>query len=39
MTDIFEEIVPSYFDIGDMEIVILQDGHGEFLTVKINYYE
>jgi|TARA_S200002703_G_scaffold24120_3_gene20954 hypothetical protein len=37
--NIFEEIVPSYFEIGDMEIVILQDKNGELLTIKINYYE
>jgi hypothetical protein len=37
--NIFEEIVPSYFEIGDMEIVILQDQNGELLTIKINYYE
>jgi len=32
-------IVPSYFEIGDMEIIILQDKNGELLTIKINYYE
>jgi len=37
--NIFEEIVPSYFEIDDMEIVILQDKNGELLTIKINYYE
>ncbi len=37
--NIFEEIVPSYFEIDDMEIVILQDANGEVLTIKINHYE
>jgi hypothetical protein len=36
---IFEQIVPSYFEIGDMEIIILQDTMGNCLTIKINYYE
>tara|TARA_R110000744_G_scaffold3878_8_gene14265 strand:- start:1879 stop:1995 length:117 start_codon:yes stop_codon:yes gene_type:complete len=37
--DVFDEIVPSYFEIGDIEIVILQDSQGNLLTVKINFYE
>jgi|TARA_R100000951_G_scaffold54247_2_gene45656 hypothetical protein len=36
---ILEEIVPSYFELDDMEIVILQDANGKLLTIKINYYE
>jgi hypothetical protein len=34
-----ENIVPSYFEIGDMEIIILQDKNGALLTIKVNYYE
>jgi|21_taG_2_1085346.scaffolds.fasta_scaffold01699_13 hypothetical protein len=36
---IFDQIVPSYFEIEDMEIIILQDTMGNCLTIKINYYE
>ena len=35
---ILEEIVPSYFELDDMEIVILQDANGKLLTIKIKYY-
>tara|TARA_R110000744_G_scaffold220801_3_gene339629 strand:- start:4491 stop:4625 length:135 start_codon:yes stop_codon:yes gene_type:complete len=34
---IFSYIVPSYFFVGDYEIVILQDPKGNALTIKINY--
>jgi len=36
---IFDQIVPSYFEIEDIEIIILQDTMGNCLTIKINYYE
>ena len=32
-------IVPSYFEIGDMEIIIIQDRYGNCLSIKINEYE
>ena len=37
--DIFDMLVPSYFDIGGCEIVIIQDSQGELLTLKIVQYE
>ena len=35
LDDIYNYIVPSYFDIGEHEIVILQDPYGNLLTLKI----
>ena len=37
--DIFKHLVPSYFEVGDLEIVIIQDPEGKLLTLKINLYE
>ena len=37
--DLFSYLVPSYFDIGGCEIVILQNPNGELLTIKIECYE
>lgn len=37
--DLFSYLVPSYFDIGGYEIVILQNPNGELLTIKIECYE
>ena len=37
--DIFEMLVPSYFEVGDYEIVVLQDPEGELLTLKVIKYE
>ena len=37
--DLFSYLVPSYFDIGGYEIVILQNPNGELLTIKIGCYE
>tara|TARA_Y100001963_G_C6704628_1_gene411284 strand:- start:1040 stop:1156 length:117 start_codon:yes stop_codon:yes gene_type:complete len=37
--DVFNYLVPSYFEIGELEIVILQDPYGKILTIKINSYE
>jgi len=37
--DLFSFIVPSYFDVGGYEIVIIQDSNGELLTLKIIEYE
>ena len=34
--DVYNYLVPSYFEIGDFEIVVLQDPNGELLTLKIN---
>tara|TARA_R100000781_G_scaffold67245_1_gene42413 strand:+ start:93 stop:209 length:117 start_codon:yes stop_codon:yes gene_type:complete len=36
---VFDFIVPSYFEIGDMEIIIIQDRYGNCLSIKINEYE
>lgn len=37
--DVFEYLVPSYFEIGNLEIVVLQDPTGRLITLKINSYE
>ena len=37
--DIFDMLVPSYFDIEGYEIIIIQDSQGELLTLKIVQYE
>ena len=37
--DIFDLIVPSYFDIGGYEIIILQNPEGDLLTLKIAQYD
>ena len=37
--DLFELIVPSYFDVGGYEIIILQSPEGDLLTLKIAQYE
>ena len=34
-TDFFSMLVPSYFDIGGYEIVVIQDPNGDLLTLKI----
>ena len=34
---IFSYLVPTYFNVGVYEIVILQDPFGNALTIKINY--
>ena len=36
--DVYNYLVPSYFEVGDFEIVVLQDPNGELLTLKINTY-
>jgi len=36
--DLFSMLVPSYFDIGGYEIVIIQDPNGDLLTLKITEY-
>jgi hypothetical protein len=39
MMDIFKYLVPSYFEIDGIEIVIIQDPEGKLLKLKINMYE
>jgi len=34
---IFGYIVPTYFNVGKYEIVVLQDPQGNALTIKISY--
>mgnify|MGYP003628329452 CR=1 FL=1 len=34
---IFNYLVPTYFTVDMYEIVIVQDSHGNALTIKINY--
>ena len=36
---LFSALVPSYFEIGIYEIVVLQDSQGNLLTLKIAKYE
>ena len=35
--DIFDYLVPSYFRVGDYEIIILQTPHGDVITIRIQY--
>tara|TARA_R110000765_G_scaffold33034_1_gene76033 strand:- start:158 stop:286 length:129 start_codon:yes stop_codon:yes gene_type:complete len=37
--DVFDIIVPSYFEVDNYEIVVLQDPEGNLLTLKIEEYE
>ena len=37
--DIFAMLVPSYFDVGGYELIIIQDPDGNLLTLKISQYE
>tara|TARA_R110000824_G_scaffold87704_1_gene216093 strand:+ start:308 stop:439 length:132 start_codon:yes stop_codon:yes gene_type:complete len=36
--DLFETIVPSYFEVGGYEIIILQTPNGDLLTLRIEEY-
>ena len=35
LDDIYNYLVPSYFDVGEYEIVILQDPYGNILNIRI----
>tara|TARA_R100001463_G_scaffold28244_1_gene64735 strand:+ start:1501 stop:1668 length:168 start_codon:yes stop_codon:yes gene_type:complete len=35
---IFSELVMSYYNIGDYDILIIQDKYGELITIKIDKY-
>ena len=35
MDDIYSYLVPSYFNVGEYEIIILQNPEGDVLTIKI----
>ena len=35
MDDIYSYLVPSYFTVGEYEIIILQNPEGDLLTLKI----
>ena len=39
MENIFESIVPSYFEVGNYEIIILQTPEGDLLNINIQEYE
>ena len=39
MENIFELIVPSYFEVGGYEIIILQTPEGDLLNININRHE
>ena len=35
--DAYNYVVPSYFKIGDYEIIILQKPDGDLITIKVQY--
>ena len=35
--DVYNYIVPTYFQIGDYEIVILQNPEGDVLTIRVEH--
>ena len=37
--DFFSMLVPTYFEIGGCEIIIIQDSNGDLLTLKIIEYD
>jgi len=37
--DLFEFLVPSYFDIDIYEILILQNPQGDLITIKVECYD
>jgi len=37
--NLFDVLVPSYFEVGPYEIIILQNPSGDLLTLKIQQYE
>tara|TARA_R110000787_G_scaffold21081_1_gene62662 strand:- start:4277 stop:4414 length:138 start_codon:yes stop_codon:yes gene_type:complete len=40
LTDsIFDKIVPSYFEVGNYEIIIFQTPEGDLLSLKIEQYD
>ena len=39
MDNLFDVLVPSYFEVGNYEIIILQNSHGDLITLKIQEYE
>jgi hypothetical protein len=38
MDSIFDMFVPTYFEVGDYEIIILQNPEGDLITLKITEY-
>jgi len=36
---IFEHLVPSYFEVDGLEIIVLQDKFGNCLNIRVNNYE
>ena len=39
LDDIYNYIVPSYFKIGEYEVVVLQDPYGTALTIRIQEWQ
>tara|TARA_R100001198_G_C5135079_1_gene151499 strand:+ start:438 stop:563 length:126 start_codon:yes stop_codon:yes gene_type:complete len=37
--NLLDFLVPSYFTVGNYEIIILQNGEGDLLTLKIHEYD
>tara|TARA_R110000787_G_scaffold250180_2_gene355793 strand:- start:896 stop:1033 length:138 start_codon:yes stop_codon:yes gene_type:complete len=35
--DAYDYLVPSYFQIGECEIIILQSPEGDAITIKVRY--
>tara|TARA_R110002012_G_scaffold7040_1_gene33315 strand:+ start:3554 stop:3682 length:129 start_codon:yes stop_codon:yes gene_type:complete len=39
MDNLFDMLVPSYYEVGNYEIIILQNPQGDLITLKIQEYE
>ena len=39
MDSIFDTFVPSYFEVGNYEIIILQNPEGDLITLKVEIYD
>tara|TARA_Y100000361_G_scaffold124451_1_gene117558 strand:- start:522 stop:644 length:123 start_codon:yes stop_codon:yes gene_type:complete len=39
MDNILDILVPSYFEVGPYEIIILQNPSGDLITLKIEKYD
>ena len=38
MDRLLDVFVPTYFEVGDYEIIILQNSEGDLITIKITDY-
>jgi len=39
MDSLFDILVPTYYEVGNYEIIILQNPQGDLITLKIQEYE